>query len=115
MNINLARTLANIASRAKTLFDDGYTMQEDETFDGFFTVTKPDGKQYTVIHDGFKKSCTCGAFDEYGTCKHFLAVADEVERRRAMCAEHDLLMAEAETSAGCDFPDGPLAVGGCPW
>ena len=116
MDINLARILANIASRAVTLFtEQGYTMEEDDTFDGFFTVTKPNGDTYLVIHDGFKKSCSCEAYKQYETCKHFLAVADELEQRRAMCEAYEREQAEAETADGVDYPDGPLAVGGCPW
>lgn len=115
MDINLAITLANIAKRALTLFDEGYTMQEDETFDGFFTVSKPSGESYLVICDGIKESCSCQCFDKLQTCKHFLAVKAEVDRTVAMCAEYDKMMAEAETLAGCDFSDGPMAATGCRW
>jgi len=111
MDINLAITLANIAKRALTLFDEGYRMIEDETFDGFFTVTKPTGESYLVICDGIKESCSCEAYKQYRCCKHLLAVKAEVDRTAAMCAEYDRMMAETETLAGCDYSDGPMVAG----
>lgn len=88
--ISEARTLANIAARALRLREEGYTITEDDLFDGFFTVQKPDGTKYRVIYDEVKQSCTCGCFHERGTCKHLLAVKAKVEEDEWADAQAEL-------------------------
>ncbi len=75
----LERTLANIARRAETLFDNGYSAIQDDPH--FYTVLTPQEGRYTVhINDAnptdetFGNWCTCPAHESYGTCKHLQAI-----------------------------------------
>lgn len=104
-----ARTLANIASRAENLWDDGYSAKLEAATAHFqhYTVKTPTGDCYLVClsdeptHDVFGDSCTCPAFSKYGECKHHLAVSWQV-RDAAQADAFDAMMANAETADGCD-------------
>ena len=84
MNINLARTLANINHRAATLWADGYTATPCEIWEDTFTVTTPSGDEYIVVIgcEGSKPRCTCESFRQYRVCKHLIAVEAEYDRSR---------------------------------
>ncbi len=66
-DINQARTLANIAERAKTITDDYRLVWS--LFDQCFMVThkRDRTRRYKVTAAG----CTCPARANYGTCKHW--------------------------------------------
>src|SRR5579862_788239 len=81
LTFNEARTLANIASRAKTLFDDGYTYEQFRDFPNKYHVESPKGALYTV--DVKAQTCTCLCHDERDTCKHLQAMTAEVEAMEA--------------------------------
>ncbi len=78
-----ARTLANIARRASSLFSDGYTAQQ--TADGLFLVTSPAGDFYSVrvsdlpAGELFGSSCSCPCFESRKTCKHLQALVMAIE------------------------------------
>lgn len=81
------RTLANIARRAQQLWENGYTAELFTT--GFYFVTSPEGKTYSVICDDIMGyECTCPAFTTYGECKHHLAVSRLVQDEQ-QAAEYD--------------------------
>lgn len=83
-NINIARTLANIADRAKTLFQSGYTFEQNTNYPESYIVESPEGRLHFVnLHRG---TCTCESFEHYDTCKHLLAVREEVKKEDAMWA-----------------------------
>lgn len=72
----LERTLANIARRASTLWEDGYTQKQ--SFQGCFVraydVFSPRGDRYMVKITPTPKDiflgdkCSCPAFEQYGDC-----------------------------------------------
>jgi hypothetical protein len=84
MNINTARTLANIVDRAKTLFQTGYTFEKNTNYPESYVVENLAGALYfvNIKHE----TCTCEAFEHFDACKHLLAVKEEVRRDDAMCA-----------------------------
>ena len=100
-----ARTLANIARRAETLWEDGYTFSSMGK-DGYIVFT-PKNETYAVFLSDlpagelFGSSCSCPAFEKYATCKHLMAVQWK-ERENAQEAAFDALMSGAETETGCD-------------
>jgi hypothetical protein len=71
MNLDEARTLANVNDRAQRLFEDGYRIR---SLDGnLHLIRKQHGATYTL--DRAKKSCTCPFFEKHGgrySCKHVL-------------------------------------------
>lgn len=87
MNINLARTQANIADRAKTLFQSGYTFEENRNYPGSYMVETPAGGLHFVNLN--RGTCTCESFGNYDTCKHLLAVREEVRKEAAQIAEFE--------------------------
>ena len=85
-----ARTLANIARRAKTLIEDGYQIRAYEGTH-FYEVTSPKGDRYSVWHGekvGFE--CNCPAFEKYATCKHLQAI-DLMKQDEADAAKLDAM------------------------
>jgi hypothetical protein len=83
MNLQLARILANMNRRAETLVEDGYRIAQETIFTNYFSVDTPEGKRYTVKVDEFNAdrfSCTCPAFENYGDCKHHLAIGKMIAR-----------------------------------
>jgi len=91
VDLATARTLANIAERALTLFTkDGYRAKPFENNPAMFFVFPPDPTKPVYIvdtRDG-RKHCTCKAFADYETCKHLLGCMTKIEDdRRADEAE----------------------------
>jgi len=78
-----ARTLANIARRAATLFQDGYKVAS--YVPGLYLITSPEAAFYTVRVSGtpgcevFGSYCTCPCFGKHKTCKHLQAVVNAIE------------------------------------
>ena len=99
-NDRYARTLANIARRAETLWEDGYKAEKFAT--DFYHVFSPKGDIYSVLlNEGSLDACDCPAWKKFGTCKHKLAV-EKLAREEAEADAFDALMANAETADGCD-------------
>lgn len=94
ITINEARTLANIAARAETLWSDGY---KAELFAcGVYHVDGPQGQHYmTTCDEVFGHHCTCPAFAKYGECKHHLAIA-KVVADEAQAAAYDAQEADRD-------------------
>ena len=111
-DINQARTLANIARRAETLFADGYECElwqnnrqhtdpagTVHTYDLYF-VTSPKGDVYmisltdTPTDPVWGDECNCPAFAKFHECKHHLAVV-----------KHAKEAAEAEALDNLPNPD----------
>ena len=71
MNLDEARTLANVNDRAQRLFEDGYRIR---SLDGnLYLIRSEHGATYTL--DRAEKSCTCPFFEKHGgrySCKHVL-------------------------------------------
>lgn len=77
LDINEARTLANIQRRSETLWADGYTAEPWVC--GVYFVTSPQGAVYQVTHDEvFGHKCNCECFKSRNTCKHLLAIAKDI-------------------------------------
>ena len=79
-----ARTLANIARRAQTLFTDGgYSARA--VGPGGYCIFSPEGKTYAVRisdtpdHEIFGSYCSCPCFETRRTCKHLQAVLLSIE------------------------------------
>ena len=73
--ITEARSQANIAARAETLFTTGgYSWYIADTDPYLFGVCSPDGQQYAVNMK--ENTCSCQAFPNFGDCKHRIAVAN---------------------------------------
>ncbi len=94
-DIRFARTRANIARRAETLFTDGGYAAE-RAFTGLYHIWGPEGQHYSVLCDDIAgHDCDCPAFAKYGECKHHLAVASlrgaaaDDARWEALAADHD--------------------------
>lgn len=102
MTINEAITLANIARRALTLFDEGYRLRQHPA-PHFFTVYSPTGAEYVVWTEG--ERCSCPSFQKHKTCKHLLAVKNELRREEMQANEYDALILQAETASGCDYAE----------
>lgn len=74
---------ARVMDRAACLWADGYTcksardMFPDLHLWDLFLVTSPTGKHYVV--DGTFGTCDCRHFEVNGYCKHYLAIAMEME------------------------------------
>ena len=104
-----ARTLANIARRAQTLWDDGYTAKQTTATAHFryYQVWTPAQDLYLVClsddpkDDVFGDSCTCPAWKKYGECKHHLAIQWQVGEAEEAAA-WEAMMADGETADGCD-------------
>lgn len=96
MNINLARTLANIARKAETLWADGYTAYRSGIWDDTYSVLSPEGNEYVVIlpTDGGKSRCSCKAWRNYGECKHYIAVLHEHKKEEMIAAGLDAMTEE---------------------
>ena len=91
--VNFARTLANIARRAETLFEDGYTA--DRFAAGLYHVWGPQGQIYMVTCDDVVgHDCTCPAFAKFGECKHHLALAAAL--REPQAAQYDAQEADRD-------------------
>jgi len=70
VNLNRERTLANIADRALRICED-YRLIWNRHEEAFFVAHKTDrARRYQVT----PKTCACPAFEEYGTCKHYLGL-----------------------------------------
>lgn len=84
--INEARTLANIAKRAETLFDaeSGYTYERFADCATRYFVENPEGDLYLV--DTESEFCSCMAFEQHNICKHLLAVQAEETREAEQVA-----------------------------
>ena len=71
MNLDEARTLANVNDRAQRLFEDGYAVR---SLDGNLHLIRSEhGATYTL--DRAEKSCTCPFFEKHSgrySCKHVL-------------------------------------------
>ena len=71
MNLDEARTLANVNDRAQRLFEDGYAVR---SLDGNLHLIRSDhGATYTL--DRAEQSCTCPFFEKHDgrySCKHLL-------------------------------------------
>ena len=71
MNLDEARTLANVNDRAQRLFEDGYRIR---SLDGNLHLIRSDhGATYTL--DRAEQSCTCPFFEKHDgrySCKHLL-------------------------------------------
>ena len=78
-----AHTLRNIARRAATLFQDGYSARP--MGHGLYLIASPEGNFYSVrVSDTpdcevFGSSCSCPCFAARKTCKHHQAVVDSIE------------------------------------
>ena len=86
MNLDEARTLANVNDRAQRLFEDGYRIR---SLDGNLHLIRSEhGATYTL--DRVEKSCTCPFYAKHGgrySCKHVLGwkkliVAQRIEIAR---------------------------------
>lgn len=79
-----ARTLANIARRAQTLFTDGGYIAFP-LLPNLFRVRSPKGDDYTVRvsetpdDELFGSYCSCPCFEKRRTCKHLQAVVLSIE------------------------------------
>jgi len=78
LTINKARTLANVAERARTLFADGYRAQQFESAAHLFFVFPPDTDKRPYIVDTLNAHCTCPFHPQHRTCKHRLAIEEEL-------------------------------------
>lgn len=90
----LERTLANIARRAQTLSEDGYTITQNDGY--FYAVVSPQGVRYTVHvnHEDpscpvFGHFCTCPAYEKFKTCKHLQAVLNQCAREAYLLAAYE--------------------------
>ena len=110
--IRKERTLANIARRASTLFNDGYTATKtlDGCFVNCYVVRSPQGKVYTVkvsqvsvpAASPTASRCSCPCFAELGSCKHLQALElqeDADASDEAQCAEYEALYGDAAVDA----------------
>jgi len=68
-NIDEARLLANITTRAQRLFQDGYTLTRQDEHDLIITNDEGDKRYYLST---LFESCTCKCMAIHGTCKHYL-------------------------------------------
>ena len=71
MNLDEARTLANVNDRAQRLFEDGYRIRSLDS--NLHLIRSEHGATYTL--DRAEKSCTCPFFEKHGgrySCKHVL-------------------------------------------
>ena len=71
MNLDEARTLANVNERAQRLFEDGYRIRSLDTHR--YLIRSERGATYTLDCD--EQSCTCPFFTKHGgryPCKHTL-------------------------------------------
>jgi len=87
--INEARTIANIAERASSLFATGYTLKALNASAGLYVVSAPANARRAdangcplppYIVDTAAQTCSCKAFGRWNTCKHLLAVEEEEGR-----------------------------------
>lgn len=84
MSLNEVRLLANVNTRAKRLFQDGY--RADWLDDHLLEIATPGGEAYEI--DTIAATCSCPFYQKhqgkYG-CKHLLGyeklLADQEERR----------------------------------
>lgn len=90
MTINQARTEANIAHKALTLWADGYTCEQSPWADTY-GVGSPEGRCYivTLPTAGRDAHCTCPCFAKRRTCKHYLATQAEYDKWQEIAAEYD--------------------------
>lgn len=88
-----ARTLANIARRAATLFEDGYKAMPLGR--GSYCIFSPNDDTYAVfISDTpdcevFGSYCSCPCFQSRKTCKHLQAVVNAIEEGAELDALND--------------------------
>ncbi len=107
VDLATARTLANIAERALTLFTtDGYRAKPFKTDPSQFFVFPPDVNTpgYIVDTSPGREHCTCRAFARWETCKHFLAIEAKIADDRRADAEEDE-RAAYQTYGRYDFED----------
>lgn len=93
------RTLKNIARRAETLWEDGYTVEKGRE-EGCYFVNTPAGETYNLmVHDPvFGEYCDCPSWKKYGNCKHHIAVTALVDEG----AEGDALELAESATTGTD-------------
>lgn len=97
MNPIQARTQANVAHRAKNLFNAGYTVEAWGEGTDLYVMTSPEGRSYVV--DADKQTCQCPYFrnsnedlqegDEPILCKHVLGIAKLLLDSEAAACEMD--------------------------
>ena len=89
LTINEARTVANIAARARNLFATGYTFKALNASAGLYVVAAPastrrtDGNGHPMppyIVDTNERTCSCQGHRDFGLCSHRLAVEEEEAR-----------------------------------
>ena len=71
MNLDEARTLANVNDRAQRLFEDGYRIRSLDS--NLHLIRSEHGATYTL--DRSEQSCTCPFYAKHGgrySCKHVL-------------------------------------------
>ena len=112
MNFNEARENANVATRAKSLFADGYTVEAWGEGTDLYEVTSPAKKTYIVDTD--KQTCSCPYFkknDGKKECKHLQGItkllSDTEAAEAALLAQYD----EEQNYEGIDGSNG----GGWNW
>src|SRR5579872_4834666 len=116
-NIEEAQEQARVNGRARTLWQQGYSVEDAEYG---YTVISDEGDRYQV--DPIFETCTCPFFEKKGYCKHILGLPALLDNQRgaqlAMLARMETeqkARAQAEGPSGCDFSDGPMSSDGCHW
>ena len=99
MNINAARTLANIADRASRITED-YRLIWNRSEKSWFVAHKTDrARRYKITAD----SCTCLSTQHFGECKHYLGlpalIAVEIARYKLLDFPECLARVEAFAEA----------------
>jgi hypothetical protein len=102
--IQLASLQTRVADRAARLFEDGYTVSQQD-FETFF-VANEEGTVYEV--STLWENCSCPFNKANGFCKHYIGLQtliakQEEARDAARCEEYEALYANAEDARyGCD-------------
>jgi hypothetical protein len=108
-NINEARIMANIAARALTLTEKGYTYRPG-SISGLFWVKKPNGREYMVDITDETPYCSCEGFKQNGECSHRLWVKEDQAWETGVMARYQC---ERARSMPIDFlfypPPPPMA------
>lgn len=117
-----ARLQASVAKRAATLLTtQGYTILPYAGMPDVFLIFPPDcpsWTHYVVDLSEGASFCTCEFYKHHCYCKHLLALDLHLDELRALDEQAKAeakRLADAETSFGVDYSDGPVRVGGCLW